>query len=144
MPEQTTTETGTEKKPLKIEIGPEDADKSETPKGSELPDTPLDASSPEISPQPPAAILEPIPVEFFRPELGHTDKENRTRVMVSGKTIPGASVIVANKKLPYFTADQKLRYLNLENVLVGKRKALANTEGFFVLNFDLPPENHQT
>lgn len=147
MPEQTETETetgtGTGKGPSKIEMGPEDADNSETQKNSELPDNPLDATSPEISPQQPAAILEPIPVEFFRPELGHTDKENRTRVMVSGKTIPGASVIVANKKLPYFTANQKLRYLNLEDVLVGKRKALANPEGFFVLNFDLPPENIQ-
>ncbi|MBK8203312.1 MAG: hypothetical protein IPK68_13635 [Bdellovibrionales bacterium] len=143
--EQSATETGTEKNPLKSkgEIDPEDADKSETPKINELPDTPLGASSPEASPQPPAAIAEPIPIEFFRPELGYTNNEKRTRVMVSGKTIPGASIIVANKKLPYFTANQKLNYLNLEDVLVGKRMALANAEGLFVFNFDLPPENIQ-
>lgn len=93
--------------------------------------------------QPPTAILEPIPTEFFRPLLSSTNKENRTRVMVSGKTIPGASVIVPKKRLSYFTADEKLKYLNLDEVFVGSNETIANNAGFFELNFDLPAENFQ-
>ncbi|MBK7843145.1 MAG: hypothetical protein IPJ71_05530 [Bdellovibrionales bacterium] len=143
MPEQATTETETEMNSLKSEEGPEGGNNNEPPKNNDLPATPLDATSTEVSPQPPAAIVEPIPIEFFRPELGQTSNENRTRVMVSGKTIPGASIVVANKKLPYFSANQKLNYLNLEDVLIGKRTAIANAEGLFLFNFDLPPENIQ-
>ncbi|MBK8203678.1 MAG: hypothetical protein IPK68_15580 [Bdellovibrionales bacterium] len=128
---------------IKIRISPGDDGKNREKSDINLSAPSSAAEIPRSTTRPPAAIIEPIPTEFFRPLLSRTIKENRIRVMVSGKTIPGATVIVPKKKISYLTANQKLKYLNLDEVLVDSNEAIANDEGFFFLNFDLPPENFQ-
>lgn len=100
-----------------------------------------EVQAPKTLPIPPPQ--EDIEVEFYRPEEGDTKKSGRTRVLVSGKTLPGAIVWIGGKTIPYITSDQKIKRLKLKDVLVSPRKVRADSKGFFVFNFDFPRENIQ-
>ena len=83
------------------------------------------------------------PVEFFRPELGQTDRKDRSRVMVTGRTQPGWLVLLSGKRITYFTADQKVKYIPTKEALVSPRRVKANEQGLFEFVLDLPLENVQ-
>ncbi|MCB0363062.1 MAG: hypothetical protein KDD35_10080, partial [Bdellovibrionales bacterium] len=86
---------------------------------------------------------EQMEIEFYRPATAKTDKQDRTRVLVSGKTLPGSRIWIEKRKIPYFTADKKIGYLNPADVLAGNRLVKADPQGFFSLAFDFPRENIQ-
>ena len=96
-----------------------------------------------------------FPVEWYQPELGVTDKKKRTRVIISGKTIPNSYVYVNSKVIPVVVktkAGPKIKYLRTMSALATdvnektKKKARyvkSDGDGYYSLPLDLPNFNVQ-
>lgn len=90
-----------------------------------------------------------IVVQWFMPKLDRSTKKNRTRVHISGKTLPNSIVYIKSKVIPIILKNKKIKYLKYKKAFVKpanfnkKSKKLfvrANHLGYFDLILDLP--NH--
>ncbi len=79
-----------------------------------------------------------VNVQWYLPEIGETQKKRRTRVIIPGKTTPGARVFVNAKAIIVITKKNRVGYLPTKKAMAGKAVAVANENGLFELTLDLP------
>lgn len=87
---------------------------------------------------PAAAPPQSIEVQWYLPEIGDTTKPRRTRVIIPGKTTPGARVFVNSKAIIVITKDKKVGYLPTKKAMATQPVAIADEDGLFELQLDLP------
>lgn len=79
-----------------------------------------------------------LDVQWYLPEIGETQKKRRTRVIIPGKTMPGARVFVNAKAIIVITKDNRVGYLPTKKAMAGSAVAVADKDGLFELTLDLP------
>ncbi|MCB0408182.1 MAG: hypothetical protein KDD34_08265 [Bdellovibrionales bacterium] len=79
-----------------------------------------------------------VNVQWYLPEIGETDKLKRTRVIIPGKTTPGARVFVNSKAIIVITKDNRVGYLPTRKAMAKNPIAVADEDGLFSLELDLP------
>lgn len=83
-------------------------------------------------------------VTWYQPVLGFSEKKQRTRVILTGKTQPGAKVYLGAKVIPVITQKRKARLFKASRSLLRDEKgkiithAIANSDGLFQFPLDLP------
>lgn len=79
-----------------------------------------------------------LDVQWYLPEIGETTKKKRTRVIIPGKTMPGARVFINSKAIVVITKSNRVGYLPTRKAVAGKPVAVADEDGLFELQLDLP------
>ncbi|MCH2534292.1 MAG: hypothetical protein MK008_07625 [Bdellovibrionales bacterium] len=82
-------------------------------------------------------------VKWYQPKLGYTDSPSRTRVILSGKTEPNATVSISDKAIP-IVINGKQKYFKKTYAFIKDKdnktlsEAKTDGEGFFTYTLDLP------
>jgi hypothetical protein len=79
-----------------------------------------------------------IEVKWYLPEIGQTKRKRRTRVIIPGKTVPGARLFVNNKAIIVVSKAKKVGYLPTKKSIAKRRVVKADKDGLFALELDLP------
>lgn len=87
----------------------------------------------------PEAVSRKVAVRWYQPEVVDTEESrpDRTRVIVSGQTEPGAIVSIEQKTFPVFFGE-KLRYMKTKAALKSPGKVQANSQGYFEFELNFP------
>ncbi|NQZ00994.1 MAG: hypothetical protein HRT45_10060 [Bdellovibrionales bacterium] len=79
-----------------------------------------------------------IKVKWYLPEIGQTKRKRRTRVIIPGKTEPGARLFVNSKAIIVVSKAKKVGYLPTKKSIAKRRVVKADKNGLFALELDLP------
>ena len=72
-----------------------------------------------------------------------TEKSNRTRVILSGKTQPGVEMTIGSDKIPVLNKRNKIQFIPVKSITTKKSTAVADSKGYFELHLDLPNQSVQ-
>jgi hypothetical protein len=101
------------------------------------------ATSPQLISDPYKAIRDQLAVTWYRPDYTKRAKDGRKGVVVSGKTKPGARILLGGKRITKYTDEKSVEFIEVTKERVENLPASADQFGLFYFELYLDEGNYQ-